>query len=140
MNFARLHGGPMAKKRHKQRAQVGLLGKDLTRRSRGQCELCEARSDVRPYELWPFPEEPELERALMLCARCRGWMEDEEIVPVEAHFLSSAVWSEEPAVKLAAARMLLFNEDPEDPWLRDALDAADIDPVTRELRVHEVEA
>jgi len=130
----------MAKKRNKQRPQVGVLGKLITRRSRGMCELCESKEDTRLYELWPFPEEPEPERTLMLCGRCRTWMDDEEIVPVQAHFLSSAVWSEEPAVKLAAARMLLFNEDPEDPWLRDALDAADIDPVSRELRVHEVEA
>lgn len=122
------------RRRQKQRAQVGVLGKHLTRRSRGRCELCEGREDVRPFELWPFPEEPDLERTLMTCGRCRTWLEADEIVPVEAHFLSGAVWSDEAAVRLAAARLLLSHEDPDDPWMQEALEVANVDPVTREFR------
>ncbi len=124
----------MARKRVKQRPQVGVLGKALTRRSRGRCELCDGRDDVRPYELYPFPEEPDPERTLMACARCRQWMETETIDPVQAHFLSSAVWAEVAPVRLAAARLLLATEDLSDPWLRDAIEAADVDPVTLEFR------
>jgi len=124
----------MARKRPKQRPQVGILGKDLTRRSRGRCELCESRDGVRPYELAPFPEEPSMERTLMACAPCRGWLEGEPIVPIEASFLESAVWSLEPAIQLAAARLLLRIDDPHMPHVRDALDAARIDPDTGEFR------
>ncbi len=70
----------------------------------------------------------------MACSRCRRWMEQERIDPVEAHFLGSAVWSELPPVRLAAARLLLTREDLDDPWLADALDAADVDPGTGEFR------
>jgi hypothetical protein len=126
----------MARKRPKQRAAVGVLGKALTRRSRGRCELCESRDEPRLYELDPFPTDPDVERTLMACARCRRWLDDEEIVEMEAHFLSGAVWSEEKSVRLAAGRMLLFSRDPEDPWILDALEAVDIDPATRELRLH----
>ncbi|MCB9690078.1 MAG: hypothetical protein H6735_33865 [Alphaproteobacteria bacterium] len=122
------------KKKPKQRPQVGMLGKELTRRSRGRCELCESKADVRAYELAPFPDEPDPERTLMACARCRQWMESDTIDPVQAHFLSSAVWAEVPPVKLAAARLLIAHEDLDDPWLRDAIDAADVDPVTLEFR------
>ncbi len=128
--------GVVVGKRVKQRAVIGILGKALTRRSRGRCELCDSRADVRPYELPPFPEEPALERSLMACDRCRTWLGPGSVVAVEAHFLSSAVWSELPPVRLAAARMLLACDDPDQPWLRDALDAVDVDPDTGEFRQH----
>jgi protein PhnA len=127
----------MARKRPKQRPQVGALGKHLTRRSRGRCELCEAQIDVRPYELPPFPEEPDPERTLMACGRCRDWLERGEVDPIQAHFLSSAVWAELPPVRLAAARLLLACDDLSDPWLQDALDAANVDPATGEFAVPE---
>lgn len=122
----------MARKKPKQRPQVGVLGKLLTRRSRGRCELCHGQGDVRAYELPPFPEDPDPDRTLLACARCRGWMETDTIDPVQAHFLSEAVWSDVPAVKLAAARLLLANDGWDDPWLRDALEAAGVDPATGE--------
>jgi len=113
---------------------VGVLGKHLTRRSRGRCELCDGRQDVRPFELHPFPEEPDPERALMTCHRCRDWLEKDRIDPVEAHFLGGAVWSDQAPVRLAAARLLLSHEDPDDPWMQEALEVANVDPTTREFR------
>ena len=124
----------MAKKRTKQRSAVGNLGKLLTRRSRGLCELCGSKDGPFPWELPPFPEEPEPERTLMACARCRSWLNGGEIRPMEAYFLSTAVWADEPAVRLAAARLLLAVDFPDDPWVRDALDAVDVDPSTGEFR------
>jgi protein PhnA len=126
----------VARGRIKQRAAVGRLGKLLTRRSRGRCELCQSQADVRGFELVPYAEEPEPDRALMACARCRTWLELGQADAVDAWFLSEAVWNDEPAVKLAAARMLLMLDDPGNPWVRDTLDAVDVDPATGELRVH----
>lgn len=124
----------MSRRVIKQRAAVGALGKELTRRSRGRCELCASREEVRAFELPPFPEVPSLERSLHACARCRAWLEGADIVVVEARFLAEAVWSELPVVQLAAARLLLRCDFADHPWLRDALDAADVDPVTLEFR------
>jgi hypothetical protein len=75
-----------------------------------------------------------MDRSLMACERCRRWLERGKVEAIEATFLSSAVWSTEPAVQLAAMRLLLLADDPESPWLRDALDAADVDPETGEFR------
>ncbi|HMV65792.1 MAG TPA: hypothetical protein PKA64_02990 [Myxococcota bacterium] len=130
----------MARRKAKQRAAIGVLGKAITRRSRGRCELCDGREEPRLYELEPFPDEPVEERVVMACARCRRWLENDELVPLEAYFLSGSVWSDLPAVRLAAGRMLLAADDREDPWIADAIEASTIDPVTRELRNEAYEA
>lgn len=124
----------MARKRPKQRAAIGVLGKSITRRSRGRCELCDGRNDNRLYELVPFTEDPDPDRVMMACVRCREWMEKGGVIPMEAHFLSTAVWSAEPSVRLGAARLLLTFDSLDDPWLQDALEATGVDPVTLEFR------
>ena len=123
----------MARKKPKSRAAVGRLGKALTRRSRGRCELCDRREGVQPYELAPWPEEPDLSRTLMTCLRCRTWLHFGTTDPVEAHFLNQAIWSDVPPVKLAAARLLIASDDLTDPWLSDAIEAAQVDPHTGEF-------
>lgn len=123
----------MARNKPKIRAAVGRLGKDLTRRSRGRCELCGRRVGIEPYELPPLPEEPDLERTLMTCLRCRTWLHLGKTDPIEAHFLSEAIWSDVAPVKLAAARLLIASDDLTDPWLRDAIEAARVDPETGEF-------
>ncbi|MBT3219208.1 MAG: hypothetical protein HN348_08965 [Proteobacteria bacterium] len=124
----------VAPKRIKQRPQVGVLGKHLTRRSRGACELCASREAPRAFELPPFPEEPDPDRTLIACERCRRWLESGRINQIEAHFLSSAIWSNSDPVRLAAGRMLLACDHIDDPWVQQALDTADIDPSTLEFR------
>ncbi|MEO0601787.1 MAG: hypothetical protein AAF211_10140 [Myxococcota bacterium] len=122
-----------SKKRPKTRPAVGRLGKTLTRRSRGRCELCDRKVGVEPYELPPWPDEPEPDRTLMTCLRCRTWLHLDTTDPVEAHFLGEAIWSEVPPVRLAAARLLIASDDLTDPWLRDAIEAAQVDPATGEF-------
>jgi len=120
-------------KRMKQRAASGLLGKELTRRSKGRCELCEGKDCPGCYELQPFPARPTHERTLMACLRCRTWLERSRVRPEQAHFLARAAWSNLPAVRLAAGRLLLQLSDTEIAWIHDALEAACIDPETLEL-------
>lgn len=123
----------IARKRPKQRAAIGMLGKDLTRRSKGRCELCQSRDGVRPYELEPFPDEPSMDRALCACERCRDWLDGGEIVSIEARFLEEAVWSTVRPIRLAAARLLVLADFADDPWVRDGLEAVGYIVETREL-------
>jgi hypothetical protein len=102
------------------RAAVGRLGKDLTRRSRGACELCGGREEMLPCELLPLADEPDLDRTVLGCGRCRGWLAGLEIDAREARFLAVAVWSEVPAVHAAAAQLLVTIDE---PWAADALEA-----------------
>ena len=115
-------------RRVKQRAAAMVLGKHLTRRSRGRCELCEQRDEVRVFELPPFPDDPAPERALMACVRCRSWLEQGGVDVVHAHFLGTAIWSECVPVRTAAARLLATCE--RQPWIVDALEQAGFDAAT----------
>ena len=124
----------MQRKFPKQRPQVGILGKDLTRRSRGRCELCLGRDEARALELHPFDKEPSMNRALMCCGRCRAWLEGSEMDVRDAQFLASAAWSPHAPVRLAAGRLLLEFRGVEQPWVGEALAAADVDSGTREFR------
>ncbi|MBN2797733.1 MAG: hypothetical protein JXX28_01180 [Deltaproteobacteria bacterium] len=117
-------------KRIKQRSLVGMIGKELTRRSRGRCELC-GQPGGRPWELPPFPVEPDPDRSLMLCERCTSWMERGHPDADEHHLLSEVAWSDLPPVRLAAARLIFACEASPD-WIRESLD--DIDPATGEYR------
>ncbi len=122
----------MSRKRPKQRAAVGRLGKFLTRRSRGRCELCSDRDSVRPFELVPFPPEPDPDRTLMTCARCRHWLERGSVDAIQARFLETAMWSDLVAVRMAAVRLVVQIDDPTNPWLADTIEATGIDPTTGE--------
>lgn len=115
-------------KRIKQRPLAGVLGKVLTRRSRGMCELCSSREQPLVFELPPFPPDPDPERSLMACARCRGWLEHRSEPDVEARCLESAIWSDETAVQMAAARLLVEMDHGQHPWARDALEFVEAHP------------
>lgn len=108
-------------KRYKTRASVGALGKALTRRSRGRCELCASKDAPQPYEVWPLTKIPDMDHTLLACLRCRGWLDKGAIIPVEAHFLSRAVWSEVLAVRLASTQLLKCADFDDTPWVQDAL-------------------
>ncbi len=109
-------------RRIRQRAAAGVLGKFLTRRSRGRCELCGGKGDLRIWELPPFPDEPEPDNTLLGCARCRAWLETGKLEPIEARFLGTAIWSDLVPVR-EASRRLLHVLPVGEPWVHDALEA-----------------
>lgn len=91
------------------------LGKDLARRAKSKCELCETSGvPLEAYEVPPVPEDPELERILLLCGRCKsacagGKLGDDS----EWRFLETVVWSDFTALQVCAIRLLrrLATED-----------------------------
>ena len=64
----------MAKGREEHDARTARLqsfGKDLARRAKSKCELCEkAGEKLRIFEVPPEPRDPDRERCLLLCGRC----------------------------------------------------------------------
>ena len=103
---------------HKARQEaIGLLGKDLARRARRVCELCEEKGELRPVDRAP-DDEPSLETLVLLCSRCRELAGGAVHDPRTLHFLETAVWSE-VAVVAALARELLAQVDAQ--WAREAL-------------------
>ena len=115
---------------HRQRQEAqALLGRPLARRSRSRCELCDA-SQVRlvPFELAPFPEEPDPDRAAMLCEACLAGALGGQLDPLTWRHLERACWAEVPAVQVLAVRLLRRLDAEHVGWAAEALEGLWLDP------------
>lgn len=110
-------------------AILSSFGKDLARRAKSKCELCET-SGVKlvPYELEPVPAEPEFDNCLMICENCNEQASEPRKFKPGEHWrcLAGTVWSEVPAVQVMAARLLKRQAGDQD-WAREALDGLFLD-------------
>lgn len=105
------------------------LGKDLTRRAKSKCEITGASGvPLKAYEIPPVPEEPELEKTLLVSEECLNALEHPDSMSGRTwQCLTEAVWSEFPAVQVVAWRMLSELAKRED-WAREALEEVFLDP------------
>lgn len=111
------------------RTAVAALGKELTRRARSRCELCEASSGLQVVEVPPVEEDPSVDAAILACPRCRELVEGGKL-PRETdalRFLEGAAWSEVQPVQLAAVRLLRRLDAAGVSWAREALDGLWLD-------------
>lgn len=117
----------MAKGREEHEARVaalGALGKDLARRAKSKCELCERGGErLAIFEVPPVPREPDFGRCLLLCADCGDQAGDPRRLRVgeQWRFLSGQAWSENPMVQVVSVRLLKRLAKDQD-WAREALD------------------
>lgn len=104
-------------------AAVNLLGKELARRSRSHCELCNARGvPLSVFEVPPELPERGAEAALFLCEECRSQLDNpRQFDATRWRFLTERVWSETPAVQVLAVR-LLRRLSAEEGWAATALE------------------
>lgn len=109
------------------------LGKDLARRAKSKCELTGAAGvPMRTYEVPPVGEDPDIERTLLISAKCAEMLEHPQRLAGRSwQCLAEAVWSEMPAVQVVAWRMLNELAKRED-WAREALDDVFLDPNVEE--------
>lgn len=78
----------------------------LAQRSNSTCELCGATDRLEAYTVAPKTGKHADEQAL-LCGTCRSQIEDPATVDANHwHCLNDSMWSEVPAVKVLAWRML----------------------------------
>ncbi|WP_109700176.1 PhnA domain-containing protein [Chitinophaga deserti] len=101
------------------------LPDDLKTRSNSSCELCTSTEDLAAYEV---PHAPEAMRntAIATCGKCRAQLERKE--PLDAQHwqcLTTAMWSEVPAVQVVAWRML--NRLRNETWAAEQLDMMYLD-------------
>ena len=92
----------------------------LKERSGGQCELCQANDDLQVYQVEPI-EQVDVDSCVYLCATCRTQINDRDQTESN-HWrcLNDSIWSEVPAVKVLAWRMLTRLSA--EGWPRDLLD------------------
>lgn len=97
----------------------------LQQRANNQCELCNATDQLKSYQLQPETNVVS-DSELYLCEKCINQIEKkEELDGNHWQCLTSSMWSEHPAVQVAAWRMLnrLRNES----WAADNLDMLYLD-------------
>ena len=104
------------------------LGKDLARRAKSKCELTGASGvPLRPYEVPPVGENPDIERTLLISEACHEVLErPDSLKGREWQCLAEVVWSEMPAVQVVAWRMLHKLAKRED-WAREVMEELFVD-------------
>ncbi len=116
------------------RNKVSLLGKDLARRSKSKCELCEASGvKLNIFEVKPIAEEPNIEKSVLLCESCIDTIERlSKAKQNDLRFLNASVWSEIPIVKAFSVAILKEVSKKED-WPLDILENVYLDEESEKL-------
>lgn len=113
--------------------KIALLGKDLTRRAKSKCELCEGtEGKLTPYEVEPLPQEPTTERAILICGTCRENIDKSQFDPNRWRFLESVAWSELPPVQATAIRVCRKLSAMGTGWAQELLETVYINPEVEE--------
>ena len=87
---------------------LNFLAKNLVRRSRSKCELCEA--DGVKLGVFPVPPESDpvtADECVFICDTCREQVEKPKRMDAD-HWrcLNGSIWSDVPVVQVISARML----------------------------------
>jgi protein PhnA len=124
------------KEEHEARtAALNSFGKELARRAKSKCELCERGGGrLSIFEVPPVPRDPDLGRCLLLCDDCLSQAEDPRRFRAgdQWRFLAEQAWSGNPMVQVMAVR-LLRRQAATQHWAREALDGLFLDEETESL-------
>ena len=116
---------------HKLRVrQCHALGKNLSRRAKSKCELCQQSRPLQVVELLPLPEQPTEEWALLLCQECQPFSKEKIQVddPHRLQFLHESIWSEITPIQVLSIRLTRHLEKNKVTWVQGMLDSLYIDP------------
>jgi len=119
-------------------SELNSFGKDLARRSKSHCELCDAHGvKLFIHEVPPIPKQPDLAHCIFICETCQSQINQPKRLDINHwHCLHTSIWSEVPAVQIMAvliaqtiadqadfaAELLdqVYLDDDQQAWLADA--------------------
>ena len=103
--------------------------KELSARSQDTCELCGASNELSAFEVAPIQNNGRVDDYVHVCSICVGQLENPASVDSN-HWrcLNDSMWSEIPAVKVLAWRML--NRIKSEGWPQDLLEMLYLDEET----------
>lgn len=113
--------------------KVNSFGRELTRRAKSKCELCEATGvGLSVFEVPPVKEEPEVERCIFICDECKNKLERvKKAKENDFRFLTNSIWSEVDMVRALSIK-LLTEMTTKYSWAELVLDDLYIDEATEE--------
>jgi protein PhnA len=124
------------KQEHEARSAVlNSFGKELARRAKSKCELCERGGEkLSIFEVPPAPRDPDPGRCLLLCGDCLAAAEKPGRFEAGDHwrFLAGQAWSGNLMVQVMAVR-LLRRQGAAQHWAREALDGLFLDEEVESL-------
>ena len=114
--------------------KVNSFGKELTRRSKSKCELCENTGvSLSVFEIPPVKEEPEMERCIFICEECKIKLERiNKAKENDFRFLNNSIWSEVEIIR-AFSIVLLKEMAKKYTWAEQVLEDLYIDEETLSL-------
>ncbi len=109
--------------------QLMSLGRNLARRANSTCEICEQSGrSLKPYEVPPLPDEPDLEHSIFVCDDCRIALDGGPMNAGEWRALTGPMWSEVSPVQVSAVRLMRRLADDGVQWAKDDLDGLYLEP------------
>ncbi|WP_297488638.1 PhnA protein [uncultured Cetobacterium sp.] len=114
--------------------KVNSFGRELTRRAKSKCELCEATGvSLSVYEVPPVKGDPEIERCIFICDECRDKIDRiKKAKENDFRFLTNSIWSEVPMVK-GFSIVLLREMAKKYSWAEQVIEDLYIDEETEEI-------
>lgn len=109
---------------------LSSFGKDLARRARSKCELCESAGvPLSVFEVPPEPTEAvDIDQCIFICDNCREQSENLKKFKPGEHWrvLAQTVWSETAPIQVMATRLLKRQADSQ-AWARETLEGLFLD-------------
>lgn len=114
--------------------KVNSFGKELTRRAKSKCELCETTGvSLSVFEVPPVKDEPEVERCIFICDECKNKLKRvKKAKENDFRFLTNSIWSEVDMVRALSIKFLT-EMAAKYSWAELVLDDLYIDESTEEL-------
>jgi protein PhnA len=109
---------------------LSRFAKDLVRRARSRCEICD-KSGVKLeiYELPPLEDEPILEHCIFTCESCYKQInKPAKMVPSYWRCLNHSIWSTVPAVQVISVRLLRRLSALNQHWAEELLEKTYLEP------------
>lgn len=96
-----------AEKHQARQSELNDFGKDLARRSKSHCELCNAHGvKLLIHEVPPVPKQPEFNSCIFICESCKEQIDKPKTTDVNHwHCLHTSIWSEVPAAQVMSVLM-----------------------------------
>ena len=107
---------------------------ELKDRSGSRCELCGSEENLAVLEV--FPSDRSAEQSILVCSTCKTQIENNELDETHFNCLNDSMWSEVPAVKVMAYRLLnqlgrqdlldmIYLEEDEKAWAQSGISSGD---------------
>lgn len=114
--------------------KINSFGRELARRSKSKCELCESSGvSLKVFEIPPVGAEPDISRCIFICEDCLKKIENlKKSKENDFRFLTNSIWSDVDIARYLSI-FLLKEISKKYSWAESTLDNIYMDELTEEM-------